>query len=224
MFVVQDVGAEKPMAEPQRAMTEREKAKSARRNHIVAAAIGCFIENGIHQTGIRDIAAKAEVSLGNLYNHFTSKDALICEIAALEGEGIEQFKQALTDTEDPCAAVGDFVDGYLDHVSKPANAILTIEIIAEALRNPAIAAQFETNRGALIVAISATIERGIKDGAMRKNLAVEETVLLLLDMIEGQGLRSGLARLSPSLNARKTLHEMILRMLRIDNEQGGLSA
>ncbi|HDO1150981.1 TPA: helix-turn-helix transcriptional regulator, partial [Aeromonas salmonicida] len=40
-----------------------------RRELIIQAALGCFIERGFHQTGMRDIAAAAGVSLGNLYNH-----------------------------------------------------------------------------------------------------------------------------------------------------------
>jgi len=194
-------------------MNDRKKAKAQRRDLIVNAAITCFIRNGIHQTGIREIAEQANVSLGNLYNHFSGKDELIAEIAVLDGEGLEHFTSALDNSESPTIAMREFVDGYLDYVSQTENAVLTIDIIAEAIRNPIVAKHFEENRRKLIDALSTTIKRGISKAEMREQNSLDETVKLLLDTIEGLGLRCGLAQTIPSKNARKALHEMIFRTL-----------
>lgn len=194
-------------------MSNREEAKAERRHLIVGAAIECFIKNGIHQTGIREIAEHAGVSLGNLYNHFSGKDALIAEIAVLDGLGIERFTKALDGAENSLVAIRKFVDGYLDYVSQTENAVLTIDLIAEALRNPTVAKHFDSNRSKLIDTLSATIERGISAGDIRDQLNVDETIKLLLDAIEGLGLRVGLKGSKPSANARHTLQEMIFRML-----------
>lgn len=83
--------------------TGEEKVKAARRARIVEAALACFVEKGFHQTGMREIAATAGVSLGNLYNHFPGKEALIALIASLEAEELaapfathqRQLEQAL---------------------------------------------------------------------------------------------------------------------------------
>lgn len=194
-------------------MSNREEAKAERRHLIVGAAIECFIKNGIHQTGIREIAEHAGVSLGNLYNHFSGKDALIAEIAVLDGLGIERFTKALDGAENSLVAIRKFVDGYLDYVSQTENAVLTIDLIAEALRNPTVAKHFDSNRSKLIDTLSATIERGISAGDIRDQVNVDETIKLLLDAIEGLGLRVGLKGSKPSANARDTLQEMIFRML-----------
>jgi AcrR family transcriptional regulator len=194
-------------------MSEREEAKAKRRHLIVSAAIECFIKNGIHQTGIREIAELADVSLGNLYNHFAGKDELIAEIAVLEGGELDQFAEMLDADKDPLMAIGKFVDGYLDYASQTENAVLTIDIIAEALRKPAIAEQFELNRLALVVALSGTIKRGVSGGVIREKINIEETVRLILDAIEGLGLRCGLDQIKPPKTARKTLQEFIFRML-----------
>jgi TetR/AcrR family transcriptional repressor of uid operon len=119
----------------QKIMSEREDAKAKRRHLIISAAIECFINNGIHQTGIRDIAELAGVSLGNLYNHFAGKDELIAEIAVLEGKELDEFAKMLDANKDALMAIREFVNGYLDYASKAENAILTIDIIAEALRS-----------------------------------------------------------------------------------------
>ncbi|USG61116.1 TetR/AcrR family transcriptional regulator [Sneathiella marina] len=194
-------------------MNTRKKAKEERRALIVEAAVICFIRKGIHQTGIRDIAEQANVSLGNLYNHFPGKDALIAEIARLDGMDLEQFATELDISEDPGTAIARFVDGYLDYVSSTENAVLTIDITAEAIRNPAIAKQFDVNRQRLMDVLSATIIRGNSQGIMRSGLHIEESVDLILDAIEGLGMRAGLTGRKPSKKARKTLHDMIFRML-----------
>src|SRR3982750_4975900 len=43
---------------------------------IEEAARELFIVQGFHATSMRDIAKKAEVSLGNLYNYYETKEAI----------------------------------------------------------------------------------------------------------------------------------------------------
>ena len=81
--------------------TKRSKAVARRREQILEAAVTCFIENGYHQTGVRDIARRAGISLGNLYNHFPGKHDVLAEIAALEratAELAEAWAAKCTDT------------------------------------------------------------------------------------------------------------------------------
>ena len=64
--------------------TKRDRALAKRRQHILEAAVMCILESGYHQTGVREIAKRAGVSLGNLYNHFSGKHEVLAEIAAVE--------------------------------------------------------------------------------------------------------------------------------------------
>jgi AcrR family transcriptional regulator len=57
--------------------TKRDKELKSRRAHILEAALMSLLEKGYHQTGVRDIAKRAGVSLGNLYNHFSGKHAVL---------------------------------------------------------------------------------------------------------------------------------------------------
>ena len=118
------------MSEPtSEMMSKRENAKAARRRLIVEAAMVCFVEQGIHQTGIRDIAKQANVSLGNLYNHFAGKSELITEIAVLEGRDVSQYVELLESHGNPVSGILQFADHYLEHVSHPDVAILSFEIM-----------------------------------------------------------------------------------------------
>ena len=47
------------------------------RSRIEAAAIRLFVEQGVRETSVRDIARSVGLSEGALYRHFVSKDALV---------------------------------------------------------------------------------------------------------------------------------------------------
>lgn len=65
-------------AKPARAKRAARKVEGqdAHRDRILTAAEQLFSTQGFHGTGLREIADRAEVSLGNIYNHFETKEAL----------------------------------------------------------------------------------------------------------------------------------------------------
>ncbi|MBA4380729.1 MAG: hypothetical protein C0393_08675 [Anaerolinea sp.] len=50
------------------------------RRAILDAAYNLFIEQGFHATSMRQIAERAGLSLGGIYNHFASKEAIFSEL------------------------------------------------------------------------------------------------------------------------------------------------
>ncbi|WP_353049157.1 TetR/AcrR family transcriptional regulator [Sulfurovum xiamenensis] len=54
--------------------------KALKRESIIQAALQLFSLNGFHGTTIPDIAKKLHMSVGNVYNYFSSKDILAQEI------------------------------------------------------------------------------------------------------------------------------------------------
>src|SRR5262245_702462 len=50
------------------------------REHLVRTAFALFEKKGFERTTLRDIAARAKVSLGLLYRYYPSKDALVVEL------------------------------------------------------------------------------------------------------------------------------------------------
>lgn len=47
------------------------------REQILSAAASCFRERGIKATKMQEIAKRAGISVGNFYNYFENKDAII---------------------------------------------------------------------------------------------------------------------------------------------------
>lgn len=75
------------------------------RDKILRAAEALFSKQGFHGTGLRDIADRAEVSVGNIYNHFATKEALFeALLGQLEKEYLDPstpLARALMDVEFP---------------------------------------------------------------------------------------------------------------------------
>jgi AcrR family transcriptional regulator len=88
-------------------MPKNEKPKKGETTRLAVenAAIRLFLEQGYHATSMRQIAERADLALGGIYNHFSSKDeifeAIIVDqhpykkilplILAVEGETTEEF-------------------------------------------------------------------------------------------------------------------------------------
>jgi len=62
--------------------------KALKRESIIQTALQLFSTNGFHRTTIPDIATKLQMSVGNLYNYFSSKDILAQEIIKYTSEAL----------------------------------------------------------------------------------------------------------------------------------------
>lgn len=202
------------MPDRQSAAMNKDAAVHDRRHLIVDAATKCFMAKGFHQTGIRDIAAAAGISLGNLYNHFENKDALIAEIARMDAEALQAILDPLDAVADPRQALAQFLDRYLDYALWPENVALTVEITAEAFRNRDVARAFTVNRRAVTKAVSGILEKGIMAGAFDASLNTDEVSEFILDAVEGMALRLAFRGRQNAKLPRATLHAMVLNALR----------
>lgn len=193
-------------------MPETETFIHPRKLEITHAAVNCFLEHGYHQTGVRDIAKQAGISLGNLYNHFKGKDAVLAFIAELEGEELSGFIEMLANPDDPRAALEQFIDQYAAYAARPENALLGAEILTEALRNPVIAEVFGANRSGLIDALVGCLKKGAKTGIFVPYDDPRTVACMVLDALEGVGLR-GLSTSKPSEHAIRSIRSLIINGL-----------
>ncbi|WP_417582557.1 TetR family transcriptional regulator C-terminal domain-containing protein [Pelagibacterium sp.] len=78
------------------------------------------------------------------------------------------------------------------------NALLTLELTAEAFRNPSIADLFKSNRAGLTAAVAKTLGDG-KSAPLRAEM--------ILDLVEGLALRATAEERRPTTAERTALHE-----------------
>ncbi len=195
----------------------RSHAKSPRatnRDKIVQAAMVCFVERGIANSSVRDIAEHAGVSQGNLYNHFRSKDALIAEIARLDADEMHQVAEAALGLP-PLPGLLALCEVYLAMASRPEDAVLTLEITTQALRDPEIAKSFAGGRDMLRTRMQGLVQSAQAAGSLPDTLSPPDTVATLLDLLNGMGLRLGLNARAATPQETATLHRAIHGVLGI---------
>jgi AcrR family transcriptional regulator len=79
----------------------RDEARALFRNAILDAAEAVFAERGFHGARIQDIAERARIAVGTVYNHFEHKDQVLA--ALLEERGDAMHAQFLAAPDDPRA-------------------------------------------------------------------------------------------------------------------------
>jgi len=159
---------------------------------ILQAALQCFLVKGFHQTSMRDIAQAAGVSLGNLYNHFPGKEAIILAVAVAESEELAPLLQRLAASEGERAQVLAFLRDFHALCRQPEWATLAVEVLAESARNPAVAEAFAANRRQLQAALAEALQQVAQRERRRPVLAPALQAQVLLDAIESDALRRGL--------------------------------
>ncbi len=88
----------------------RKKSPEVRKEEIFDAALSCFNQNGYYETSIEDIAAKAGISKGGIYHHFSSKKKLFIDLFhTVADRYFESLKQAVHETSDPAAELQELV-------------------------------------------------------------------------------------------------------------------
>ena len=193
------------MEKPPKAKTNREA--------IVRAALVAFVETGLHKTGIREIAKRAGVSLGNLYNHFAGKDDLIAEIARIEAGEIETMLAALPPPDTAMDGVCALAAALLTQESRPENAVLGADLMAEAMRNPVVAQVFAANGARIAAAFAALIEQGVGRAEMAPPVPVGDCVALIRDAAQAAGMRAAFDGPGAVRAAQQAQDAMIRRLL-----------
>ena len=111
----------------------REERHRTRKDEIISAARHCFRQFGFHAASMAQLARGANLSVGQIYRYFPSKDALI-----------EEMVKRIVDNK--VAAMSDHFDAQ--HIAtllacritlSEEDEMLMLEVAAEASRNPRVA-------------------------------------------------------------------------------------
>lgn len=113
----------------------------ARRQQILDAACDCVRQAGFHGASMADIAKAAGLSVGQIYRYFENKEAII---AAIVAQDLAEMREKFAEME---SRPGDLLDAMTEHLPEAVDkcfdlrrASLTLEVLAEASRNPKVAA------------------------------------------------------------------------------------
>ena len=76
-------------------MSLRDRQKKGRYDRILAAAARLFVARGFESTRAEEIAAAADLSVGTLYNYFSSKTEILLILVAVENEQLAPLGAAM---------------------------------------------------------------------------------------------------------------------------------
>ncbi len=111
--------------------------KEEARSRILDAASRVFAEKGYHEATMEDVAKQLGVSKGALYLYFSSKERLF---EAMSRTAPRAFKEILYSTFNTQANPVESATRFFDAMMKRfgSNPRLSLEILSEASRNPAL--------------------------------------------------------------------------------------
>lgn len=112
----------------------------ARRQQVLDAAAECFHKCGFHGASMAQIAKTAGMSPGHIYNLFQNKEDVIGMIVEREQVELLAKVDAMQREDDVVQAMIDQVERGVEDQLASADAALRMEILAEAGRNPKLAA------------------------------------------------------------------------------------
>lgn len=174
-----------------------------RREEILAAAMVCFGEKGFVATKMTDIAARVPMSVGNLYNYFKNKDALVETLADREvSRLVEKIQRSEEHGSDPEHRIRELKELALSRLSIK-SATFAMDVMKEALKNPRLASILHRfDQSCREVLLAAYIRCGAKDPERR----------LELDMCLINGLTIRILA-NPTLDAQRLAESVARRIV-----------
>ncbi|HEX7761273.1 MAG TPA: TetR/AcrR family transcriptional regulator [Caulobacteraceae bacterium] len=112
-----------------------------RQQQILDAACDCVRRSGFHGASMAEIASAAGLSVGQIYRYFENKEAIVSAIVQRDlAEMRAKFAEFETSGAPMVAMAIDSCVQAVERNYDPARAALVLEVLAEAARNPKVAA------------------------------------------------------------------------------------
>ena len=182
--------------------------KSDRRAEILAAAQRCFARSGFHQASMQEICAEAQMSPGNLYRYFSSKEAIIAGISEHNRAEAAKDFAAVANAPNFFAGLAELARQHL--VERTAEEIgLCAEIMAESRRNPEVAGQYQHIESEVKAGLVAMLRHAANRGEIASDVDLDGAATVLMVLADGISWRRAV---DPGFDAKIVL-PMILKMV-----------
>ena len=162
---------------PEARVSLRDKFRAATREAILEAAAGLLNADGAVQIRMEDIAARAGIAVGTLYNYFEDRTSLVTALLetrtrslfeALEAVAVKGQAAPAGRPESFTAELRDFIAAVVQHVNT--NRFLFHLLIEDERHNgldARVLARRQAVRGDLFVRTEVLMQRGIASRALR---------------------------------------------------------
>jgi AcrR family transcriptional regulator len=93
-----------------------DEIRKTSREKILSVALELFARKGYHATSVSQIAQKAKISKGLMYNYFHNKEKLLEEIIQEGFNSLAELKYNAKRGVDPAVQLEEFIDAVLDNL------------------------------------------------------------------------------------------------------------
>ena len=167
-----------------------ERAQHRRAQVLEAAAI-CFARSGFHGASMAEISKQAGMSAGHIYNYFDNKDAIIMAFVAMRMEHVNDKLLNVSQQADPLEYMVEEIVEIVDEQLDTAIWGMSLEMYAEASRNPVIAAALQAADQDARIRLHALIKQGREQRALAADArTVEGRTSAMIAMFNGLPLRT----------------------------------
>jgi AcrR family transcriptional regulator len=167
--------------------------REARREQILDAALGCFSEDGFHQTGMADIVRRSGLSHGAVYLYFASKDDLIEALADDRHRQEAVLNSVAQHAENPLEGLRALVQAYALWLTDPAGEArrrVGVNGWAEALRSERVRDRVVEGIDAPRSVIVALVARAQAQGLMSAEVDADALARCLIALFQGLVLQA----------------------------------
>jgi len=194
--------------------------REAKRQAILAAAIAVFAEKGYHATKMADIASKAEMGKGTLYEYFRTKEELPKSIFSLMLEAFHQeilhIEQAHLDPADAILAGMQLCFQDIDDFAHVTPLVFEILGNKDLDRSIGLSEDFEQWLECLKQFFVTHIQAGQSQGQISAALSAPVFARMLVSTLDGMATHYCLFQFQPDFFAAQVslLEDMVMSYLR----------
>ncbi len=145
-------------------LSTTERARG-RREQVLEAAAECFRRSGFHGASMAEIAKTAQMSPGHIYNLFENKEEIIAAIVERDRDEIVRDISEGEAGDDLIANMIGWVEKCVEDATQFGDVALSIEVLAEACRNPKLAAVVQASERVIQERATAYVRKALGDRA-----------------------------------------------------------
>ncbi len=187
-----------------------EEAMAARRAHIIDAAEQCFAQAGYRATSIPDICKAASISVGALYTHFASKEAIVEAMAEASMHAkLQSFE--VVPPKHSLRQARYLLDIVRQLEGEPGQraARLDLDLWSEATRNPRLAKLMRASMGQMLAQLQTVVRQSQNDGELAADLPARSVAHILLAVGLGIEVQRALGVGGGARGLRKSLAALL---------------
>lgn len=191
-------------------MSTSRQRPEVRRAMIVAAAREVIVRKGVGQTGLRDIAAEADVSVGTVTYHFGSVAEILNEVVVLETERFYAGIVAAVDAEpDPVAGLRMLITPLFDDTEQVRQHWrIWSDYWTAVVRRPEVAAEYAERIRVWEACLARVVRRGVESGVFTAVAPIDPEVVALKTAAYSDGVATQIQQGVPGLTHATALRWM----------------